>query len=359
MIAVPPLRAYPAPTVHVASTQALLGLCADRGVALSRQITISRIPMAARLEYDQMVAMWDEAEALLADDILGLHVAGHAPLGAYAAMDYLFQSCRDVRAALAVTARYFPLANGGARLELVPCRGGLALELHSLVVPPRHLHRSVQYTFAVLLDRIGVATGVRCRPRAATMPGPPPRHRAELASAFGAQIEFAADTARLILDAATVQRGHRFPDPELAALLEGQLRERANGREADAYLVRECRRLLVGQPTGDSISMVALAGKLSMSPRSLQRRLLAAGTSYRELADDARRDTVLTLLQDGMRPTEVGRLSRFASYRAFARAMRRWTGMTPAGYIMRDDCGPEEVRTRQTNGGSGAYAPAR
>ena len=79
--------------------------------------------------------------------------------------------------------------------------------------------------------------------------------------------------------------------------------------------------------------MAAVAGKLHMSPRSLQRRLHSEGTSFAELLSELRRDLALRYLRDQrIAIAEVGFLLGFLDVSAFHRAFKRWTGSTPAEY---------------------------
>ena len=70
---------------------------------------------------------------------------------------------------------------------------------------------------------------------------------------------------------------------------------------------------------------------LGVSPRSLQRRLANATTTFRQLVDDVRHALAKLYLGDHDRPiTQVAYLLGFSdSRRAFSRAHKRWSGKTP------------------------------
>jgi AraC-like DNA-binding protein len=79
-----------------------------------------------------------------------------------------------------------------------------------------------------------------------------------------------------------------------------------------------------------------VAGEFDLSPRTLQRRLSAAGWTYKSLVDDVRfavarqrvaqTDVLLKALA-----TDLG----FAEQASFTRAFRRWAGVTPREYRRR------------------------
>lgn len=81
-----------------------------------------------------------------------------------------------------------------------------------------------------------------------------------------------------------------------------------------------------GLPTIDDVAVA-----LRTSPRTLQRRLRDAGTTYSDVLDEFRLDLADRMLVDGdMRVSEIGYLLGYADLSSFDRAYRAWTGHTPA-----------------------------
>jgi AraC-like DNA-binding protein len=79
-----------------------------------------------------------------------------------------------------------------------------------------------------------------------------------------------------------------------------------------------------------------LARRLGMSGRTLQRRLVEEGTTYRAVIDEVRRGWAEQLLGEARASSgEVAALLGFADVPAFHRAFVRWTGMTPASFRRR------------------------
>jgi len=66
------------------------------------------------------------------------------------------------------------------------------------------------------------------------------------------------------------------------------------------------------------------------SERTLHRRVAEGGSSFKEVTEALRRELALGYLADAARNvTDVAMLVGYSDGRAFARAFRRWTGMTP------------------------------
>lgn len=76
-----------------------------------------------------------------------------------------------------------------------------------------------------------------------------------------------------------------------------------------------------------------LAKRLNMHPRSLQRHLMAEGTSYLELQTEARLSVAVRVLQQGEENLDaLSDLLGFSDRRSFTRAFKRWTGVSPSQY---------------------------
>lgn len=88
------------------------------------------------------------------------------------------------------------------------------------------------------------------------------------------------------------------------------------------------QRMAFGKPDAADI-----AAQLNISVRTLQRRLMGEGSSWSQVSDEARQMVACRELGQAQRPLfEIALLTGFADPRAFMRAFRRWTGMTPSQY---------------------------
>ncbi|MEM7423891.1 MAG: helix-turn-helix transcriptional regulator, partial [Pseudomonadota bacterium] len=80
-------------------------------------------------------------------------------------------------------------------------------------------------------------------------------------------------------------------------------------------------------------SVSAVADRLGMSGRTLQRRLAEQGHAYQDLVDETRHDLAKRLLQrTDYALAEVAFLTGFAEQSTFTRAFKRWSGQTPATF---------------------------
>ena len=92
-------------------------------------------------------------------------------------------------------------------------------------------------------------------------------------------------------------------------------------------------RTFLSQTDWDKATLTEAARAMTMTPRTLIRRLDADGTSFQGIKDALRRDIAIRDLQAGRKSTEAIALDvGFSSAANFHRAFQRWTGSTPSSY---------------------------
>jgi AraC-like DNA-binding protein len=140
-----------------------------------------------------------------------------------------------------------------------------------------------------------------------------------------------------------------FRKADVEARLAGSIPEVVNAIEviADEYLssleegvvAHQVREMLIQMmPSGNS-DQDTIARRLYRSRSTLQRQLVAEGTSYRQILESTRRSLAEKYLRsDDYTQGEVAFMLGFTDQSNFARAFRRWTGMTP-GEFRKGDAG--------------------
>ncbi len=101
----------------------------------------------------------------------------------------------------------------------------------------------------------------------------------------------------------------------------------------DSVVATEVRRLLIQMLPAGGVDQGSIASRLHRSRTTLQRQLAAEGTSYREILEDTRKRLSEKYLQDGgYSQAEVAYIVGFSDQSNFARAFKRWTGMSPGEF---------------------------
>jgi AraC-like DNA-binding protein len=90
----------------------------------------------------------------------------------------------------------------------------------------------------------------------------------------------------------------------------------------------DLRAVLPARLADRTASLSEVSSALAISPRTLQRRLAEAGTSWRAEVDTARRERAAELARAGEARKAIARQLGYSDTRGLRRALRRWKGVT-------------------------------
>jgi AraC-like DNA-binding protein len=114
------------------------------------------------------------------------------------------------------------------------------------------------------------------------------------------------------------------------SIFEPELRKRLSELDASATMAERVRAILLEALPSGNVAMDAIAGRLALSKRTLQRRLEDEGTSYQEVLRATREALALHYLERTSIPAaEISFLLGFEEPNSFFRAFGEWTGRTP------------------------------
>lgn len=111
---------------------------------------------------------------------------------------------------------------------------------------------------------------------------------------------------------------------------EPSLRQRLADLDATVSVTNRVRAALHEAIPSGLANMEAVARKLAMSKRTLQRRIATEGSSFQQLLQETREALARHYLKNTALPTsEIAFLLGFDEPNSFYRAFRSWTGITP------------------------------
>jgi AraC-like DNA-binding protein len=120
------------------------------------------------------------------------------------------------------------------------------------------------------------------------------------------------------------------------SMFEPELRRRLVELDIAAATAERMRWALIELLPSGRASVPAVASKLALSARTLQRRLRDEGTTFQRVLDDTRGDLARHYLgQTAMASAEISFLLGYEDPNSFARAFREWIGTTPEQYRAR------------------------
>ncbi|MFB4294457.1 helix-turn-helix domain-containing protein [Nonomuraea sp. ATR24] len=187
-----------------------------------------------------------------------------------------------------------------------------------------------EFAAGLILTSARSGAGRPLTPVRVTLPCAPPRRHAYLIEAYGTdRLEFGAELPSVTFSAADARARLPRADPALARILREHARTTlAGARPVLGWLDRFRVEVELSLPDGD---LAAVARRLRLAPRTLQRRLREEGTSWREEVERVRRARVEhLLLNTPMTVASIAARTGYADQRALRRAIHRWYGSGPA-----------------------------
>ncbi|MBN8506919.1 MAG: AraC family transcriptional regulator ligand-binding domain-containing protein, partial [Burkholderiales bacterium] len=167
---------------------------------------------------------------------------------------------------------------------------------------------------------------------------PPAADAAALAEQLGAPLSFDAPCTAARFDAALLHEPIPSSDPLQLPLLQqhaerllAQQQAGASTRLAERVQHELAPLLALGEARLD-----ALAERLQMAPRTLQRRLALEGRPFQQLLDATRRELAAQYLRNAsLSLTEIAFLLGYAEQSSFSHAHRAWHGCSPQQWRLR------------------------
>jgi AraC-like DNA-binding protein len=171
------------------------------------------------------------------------------------------------------------------------------------------------------------------------LPHPKPADTAAHERIFRSHVRFDQSAAAMHFESRFLRVPLRSADSKLATLLEPHAKaELEKLDDSQRGVVDALRPALVrALRCAGTPSLEEMARQLAVSPRTLQRQLSEAGTSFRQLLGEAQSAWAADLLlEPSLGTAEVAALLGFSETAAFHRSFKRWTGLTPHQHRLRN-----------------------
>jgi len=220
----------------------------------------------------------------------------------------------------------------GNRAALRRVDRGLAIRYTLPGAIGAYARHSDECALAEITLGVRVLSGSPLVPRMVHFRHSAPRSIEEHERLFACPLEFGAAHSEIVFDDAALDSKMPHANAAFFAIFEQQI-ERALARlpspSSASENVREAIRAALA---GGCCTLAGTARMLGVSSRTLQRRLLAEGTSFAEIVDALRREMAVAYLERRVPIAEIASLLGYSEATAFHHAFRRWTGSSPARY---------------------------
>ena len=287
----------------------------------------------ARVPLSKMTRLWDTAVFITGDQQFGLKAGARAEPSDFYVLGYAWLASATLRGGLERLCRYAHVVSTAiASVEVVE-EGGMIVFVESFHDPSIVISRTADeaglvafFKFCEIIKREPVHA------LKAELIFPPDKARPYLEEFLQCPVTWGNEREKLYFSKELFEE--RLPG-YVPDVLD------ATSRIAEQYLesldkskvATDVKRLLVQMLPSGKADQDTVANRLYRSTSTLQRQLSAEGTTYRDILETTRRSLAEKYLRDGRyTQTEIAYMVGFSDQSNFARAFKRWTGVSPGQF---------------------------
>ncbi|UZE95510.1 AraC family transcriptional regulator [Alkalimarinus alittae] len=177
-----------------------------------------------------------------------------------------------------------------------------------------------------------ISMGPLIVPKSVSMKRPQPSCQDRLNAFFGIEIAFNSARNCIVFDRQFMETIQPAANANLARMNDQIVIDYLKKLNKEDIEIQVQSTLIEQLPSGVP-SQKETASALNMSIRNLQRRLHEKGSSFKKLLNRTREELAVNYLKESEKPIiEIGFLLGYVDASNFARAFRRWQGVSPQQY---------------------------
>lgn len=265
---------------------------------------------------------------------LALQIAHKISLSQLGALGYLFLSCDNLGEVFASTARFYRLVWTGMNLNIQVSPSSLTIiwTADDLAGAPQLLY-SIGLAGTVRLIRLLV--GENFSPMHIVLPEPRLTETGGWEDFFKCRVEFNGATAALTFAVNDLLLPVCNSGDTLRKSVEYQIETQLARVAHDNDFLKIVQQHIVRSLREGSANLRRIAADMSISEATLNRRLAARGSSFRQLLDDTRYSLAQVYLRDTqLSLTDISWLLAYSEQSAFSRSFRRRARLSPRQFRM-------------------------
>jgi len=282
-----------------------------------------------RYSIDEVSVLWERAVAQSGNATLGLSRELALTYGNLGLVRYAMMACPTLLGALERLVRYMNVVSNAATFALTEGPDGYWFELgHQGGERPVPRQR-VEFGMLTVLTSCSWFTGRELVAQTVEFIYPPPDDPRAHLQAYGCPVRFAQPANRALLHRDDLARPLSARDTAMQVLHERLVQDELERLEG-SRISDQVRRVLLARPLNPPPRREQVAAALSLSDRTLQRRLQSESTSFQRLLDDTRRELAQQYLRTPAHSLKrVADLLGFEDQSNLHRACRRWFALSP------------------------------
>jgi len=323
------------PAVEIAT---IVDSLAAEGVSAKEALTGVHISKSAisspatRVSLNQIIECYRNADRLSHDPHFAYHVGLRFHVSFFGLFGFAILSSTNFRQTVRFAMKYRQLATQRAEISFKE-ENSFGIWTITPIPHPRidaRLYRYlVEFQFGIHMSLHRDVMGLSFAARELHVTYSPPEDASKYPAIFGCRVLFGQPENKFVFDAAwldgTPEFGNEITYSMIVELCD-RLMEELQLRIGLVGKIRHILLVNLMRPT----SFAAVANHLSMSTRTLRRKLREENTSFRRLVDELRMAMAIKYLRDtDLTVEDIAHTLGFKEAASFRHAFRRWTKVAP------------------------------
>lgn len=281
---------------------------------------------------DQEISVMRNIVKLVPDPKIGLIIGQHYHLGVIGKIGAAVISSSTLLDAVKLLFQFPELLLSYSHFDL-RVKDDLAFVRIQELIDIKEIHRFIcEREIASIYRMAGDAIGVPVRFNEIRLAYPKPSYASYYKELFQCPVEFNAADNLLIFDSEYLFKQLPMANPLTRKIYEKECRELSLRIKKQETITKRIRQEITFH-RGSYPNYEQFARYMNMSPRTLNRRLTAEGTSYRDLVSSILKIKAIHLLRTtNLSSDEIAEELGYSTLAHFYRAFKRWTGQNPGYY---------------------------
>jgi AraC-like DNA-binding protein len=301
--------------------------------ALLKEVGLQKADLSSpenRLPQPAVLNLIERAASLTGDPAYGLRLGASRDPRDRGLLGFIALNSPTLLDAMVNIQRFYRLAREGGDFEIERLGAQVALRFRVTDRALRGLRHNSEFLAATIVRGCRDLACQSISPLRAEFIHDEPSESVDYDKYLGCPVKFGAEWDAVIYADEATRLPVKGADGKLLEVLEATCQRLLGPAPKARNLVQEVQQLVIERLPAGSASIDSIAKQLSMSSKTLERRLAEQGQSFSALLDRTRFNAVRHYLEEtDMRLTQVAYLAGYTEPAALVRAFKRWTGKTP------------------------------
>lgn len=288
------------------------------------------------VSFEQAYMAWDVAIKQTGDQHLGLHLGEQTNPSILGLVGLLMQSSPNLEEAFKAVCNFSVMASDMFSYS-ISIKGNTCSLSYKACTPwvkvsPISARQAVEQAMAGTLNIFKMLTGMEITPELVLLNYSKQKDIAEYERIFHALIKWNASSNTLVFSRDQLVTPILSYDESLMGVFCDLIKKRFSTLNKETF-VNKVKREIMTTFMGQIPSIESMATRFNITVRSFQRKLEDENVSYRVLCNDLGKDFATSLLSNqNVTVKEVASTLGYSNTRAFQRAFKSWTGLTPSKF---------------------------